>query len=229
MSIYDLSTDSEIIDVALNSPAGILATLHQRCINAYTYITKNRKSAVPNSKIEIALPAHCGTPYQIAVNKQGIVVVLSYDPEDGEQLFSCDLEVEPELSPLTTEESFLGGTSNLCHSVDQKDIYVQDKLGQILPIIGDSVQPQGVPLRLPEQCPWAEVVTTSETFSKTIPFGLSESGVLFAKSKVLSQNCTSFLVTQSHLIFTTSNHLLKFVHLTANDGKLNITFQMHQS
>lgn len=44
-------------------------------------------------------------------------------------------------------------------------------------------------------------------------FSLSENGSLFANETRLVRNCTSFLVTPVHLIFTTSQHLLKFVHM----------------
>ena len=43
---------------------------------------------------------------------------------------------------------------------------------------------------------------------------LAENGSLFANDRRLARNWTSFLVTPGHLIFTTSQHLLKFVHLT---------------
>ena len=45
-------------------------------------------------------------------------------------------------------------------------------------------------------------------------FRLTENGSLFARDRLLSRNCTSFIETSSHLIFTTSQHLLKFVHVT---------------
>jgi len=47
--------------------------------------------------------------------------------------------------------------------------------------------------------------------AKGTVFSLSENGTLFAKETRLVRNCTSFLVTPAHLIFTTSQHLLKFV------------------
>lgn len=49
-------------------------------------------------------------------------------------------------------------------------------------------------------------------------FGLSKSGALYANERVLVRNCTSFVVTPAHIIFTTTQHLLKFVHLTGSDG-----------
>ena len=55
-------------------------------------------------------------------------------------------------------------------------------------------------------------------------FSLAENGSLFANERRLARNCTSFLATTTHLIFTTSQHLLKFVHLTGDDeGESSLT------
>ena len=42
----------------------------------------------------------------------------------------------------------------------------------------------------------------------------SSTGRLTLNGRDLARNCTSFLTTPAHLIFTTSQHLLKFVHMT---------------
>ncbi|CAK7274901.1 Putative elongator complex protein 1 [Sporothrix epigloea] len=47
-----------------------------------------------------------------------------------------------------------------------------------------------------------------------LAIGLSRSGHLYANERQLAKNCTSYIVTDDHLVFTTSNHLLKFVHLS---------------
>ena len=52
---------------------------------------------------------------------------------------------------------------------------------------------------------------------KQIVFALQRNGILTADGVLLARGCTSFLITTSHLIFTTSQHLLKFVHLTASN------------
>lgn len=53
----------------------------------------------------------------------------------------------------------------------------------------------------------------------TLTFGLTINGSLFACERCIAKDCTSFTLTPSYLIFTTSQHLLKFVHLTAADSK----------
>ena len=44
-------------------------------------------------------------------------------------------------------------------------------------------------------------------------FSLANNGSLYANQHHLARNCTSFLVTPAHLIFTTSQNLLKFAHM----------------
>lgn len=61
-----------------------------------------------------------------------------------------------------------------------------------------------------------------------VVFSLSESGTLSANDRRLVRSCTSFLVTPVLLIFTTSQHLLKFVHLVDDvDGMHTILLSMY--
>ena len=67
----------------------------------------------------------------------------------------------------------------------------------------------------------------SRPAAKDIVFSLSESGTLFANERRLVRSCTSFLVTPLLLIFTTSQHLLKFVHLVDDiDGRHKVLLLM---
>ena len=52
-------------------------------------------------------------------------------------------------------------------------------------------------------------------------FRLDEQGTLFANNSRVASNCTSFLVTPAHLLFTSKN-LLKFVHLAGNVTDLEV-------
>ena len=67
----------------------------------------------------------------------------------------------------------------------------------------------------PAFLPWYSMATFEASL---IPVGLSPSGHLYAGPRLLVKNCTSFLVTSAHLIFTTTSHVLKFVHITDIDS-----------
>ncbi|KAL5000714.1 IKI3 family-domain-containing protein [Aspergillus recurvatus] len=58
---------------------------------------------------------------------------------------------------------------------------------------------------------WAKSAQISD--DEHVLISLSRTGGLYANKTLLAKNCTSFLLTSSHVIFTTSLHLLKFVHL----------------
>ncbi|KAJ5485004.1 hypothetical protein N7539_004992 [Penicillium diatomitis] len=63
---------------------------------------------------------------------------------------------------------------------------------------------------------WARAVSLSS--GKNLLVSLTRTGVLYANRRALAKNCTSFLLTPTHLLFTTSQHLLKFVHLKNAEG-----------
>lgn len=51
---------------------------------------------------------------------------------------------------------------------------------------------------------------------------LTENGSLLAGQRILARGCTSYLFTPLHLIFTTSQHLLKFVHIAEDPEDLEV-------
>lgn len=65
---------------------------------------------------------------------------------------------------------------------------------------------------LPGDEPNAEIVRLGPD-GPVCKISMSKRGEILANARVLARDCTSFLVTDQHLIFTTSNHFLKFVHL----------------
>lgn len=74
--------------------------------------------------------------------------------------------------------------------------------------------------KLPTACPRVEVWQCDE---QSTVFGLSSNGTLFIRGPVTTTqipSCTSFLVTQLHLIYTSGQHLLKFIHL--HNGELEV-------
>ena len=61
-------------------------------------------------------------------------------------------------------------------------------------------------------------ITNMENGLKHIIFTLAENGSLYADRRRLANNCTSFLTTPLHLVFTTSQNLVKFVHMADSSG-----------
>jgi elongator complex protein 1 len=86
--------------------------------------------------------------------------------------------------------------------------FAQDVSGNLHNLLPESQSLYG---KFPINLPWVEMVANGDSH---IAFGMSANGHLYANSRLLIKNCTSFLVTPAHLIFTTTTHLLKFVHVT---------------
>lgn len=50
---------------------------------------------------------------------------------------------------------------------------------------------------------------------------MSRTGSLYANKRLLAKNSTSFMLTPAHVVFTTTQHLLKFVHITSVESKFH--------
>jgi elongator complex protein 1 len=114
---------------------------------------------------------------------------------------------QPQPASPSTFHSFLGQEGAY-------GLYGQDMAGCLHDLGSLESAPPG--LRFPLQLPWCEIVPVHH---QLIAFGMSRNGHLYANTRQLVKNCTSFLVTPAHLVFTTSNHLIKFVHLTDVESK----------
>lgn len=113
------------------------------------------------------------------------------------------------------------GASSLSSGVDYQNLYLGLQNGALHRIDvseeASDLPPQtAIVQKFPAFAPDFRVITVD---GHEIAFGLTKSGVLLANERVLVRNCTSFVLTPAHLIFTTTQHLLKFVHLTGLDGK----------
>ena len=58
--------------------------------------------------------------------------------------------------------------------------------------------------------------------TKDVLVTLSRTGGLYANKRLLAKNCTSFMLTPAHIVYTTSQHLLKFVHIARPEGKFGL-------
>lgn len=119
-----------------------------------------------------------------------------------------------ELLPITSETAIvtLGPASH------GDGISLQDTFGKVYRYDAAS-KAQSQVADLGFQCPTTQV---SEIKGNTIVFGLSGNGKLSADGRILSTSCSSFAVVQRFLIFTTNQHVIKFIHLTEHAQDLQI-------
>lgn len=219
MAMFELRVKSNVVDVALSHDNSALAILHQTGIDLYQWQTKGERSIIPKllSRLEFEASEagiQSGCVLQISFAGQGELCLLHSN--QGQKLsrflFNADLSESLRFETDVTEtvESL---RSIVCHG-SGGGAYAQANSGRLFRI--DSGITESTPVKFPIFLPWVEITTHEE---ETIAIGLSRNGHLYANSRLLTKNCTSFLLTQDHIILTTNNHLLKFIHLTSIEGK----------
>ncbi|KAK4991800.1 putative elongator complex protein 1 [Elasticomyces elasticus] len=235
-------------DVAINKTGSRLAALNQNSVAIYDISCITEEGQIPALLGSCLLPvcrarqlAFCGDflLYVLVDGDKASVTNLCRVQLDA--LECCSLTPQPSALPITT----------LFARTDHEKILLQDSAGAVieasLPINEDPTQLVcEVKGRFPESCARVEVWQNGDevncssltkavvifnilmTPAQSILFGLSNRGYLYARAtsgadygRELVRNCTSFLIAPGHLIFTTSQHLLKFVHLHHN-GKLEV-------
>lgn len=218
MSLYELTAESSVVDVAFGHQNATIALLHQNGVDLYNWPEKNGKPTKPQLVVKV--------PFQ-STEGSGLYVPLRISPSSGSR-FRCmnyqdgqghlQIEVLPEadnesrLSPIEASQTVVA--TSTFDETEEAEGYGQDRSGRLYRLNDGAIDM--LPIQFPLQLPWFEITKQDDVITA---FGLSRSGHLYANSRVLAKNCTSFVTTPSHLIFTTNNHFVKFVHLTpAIDG-----------
>jgi len=224
MALIDLGVDNNVIDVSINKSATRIAVLYSDAIAVYDAYFDSAAAHPPRLLKTVNIPDVSGPPFhvatQIAYEGDDRVAILTSTPntqDDHITIFSQDLEET--LYTIDLESS----CSSLFQSFDHELLSCQLAHGPVMRI--DTTSGSRIPiLDLPAACPWTDIWSDEEL---SIVFGLATNGTLYAVSssddgqttqeRLRIRGCTSFLLTKAHLIYTTSQHLLKFVHLHGGD------------
>jgi len=213
MAMFEVQVATNIIDVSFSAVRAVMIILHQSGVDLFKWNYKGDRSILPTRLATLSHPQGFILPQQLSVAALDTLTVLVSDGDtmafrsyaiDSSSLVALR-DAPPDLPPIIGISS--SGTSTLVGIAQGTD-------GQLFSFSSDSLE--SLYIKFPVACPLFEVAQVEDS---PIAFGLSRNGHLFANSRLLVKNCTSFLVTQSHLVFTTNNHLVKFVHLTEPTGK----------
>ena len=174
---------------------------------------------------EIELPDNA---LHVSVNDDGTEIVVLHN--ESVSIWSCDYCVKPARKAtfksaveIPSSEK-LGMSSSIQISqecgifirTDHDRIFYSARLDDRFHTDGETVLPS-IEISDPSNMTW------TGPSQQTISVRLSDNGVLHIHNDTQNlsiSGCTSFLITSMHLIYTTSQHLLKFVHL--HPGNLNI-------
>lgn len=220
MGHHETTILSNAIDVSINADASLLAVLHQEGISVFELDATKRVAPTPTLSGQFTFESSIKTTIYQQITFSGKSEVLALGrTEAGPVIQRYHLTDMPgEMKERALENSPTSSVSILSSFVEDGVMhpYVQTSSGDLHSLsFGDASLSS---CNFSKLLPWVDIIPFGDGSNAygdgRIAFGLSSNGHLFANTRLLVRNCTSFLVTPAHLIFTTTTHLLKFVHIT---------------
>jgi elongator complex protein 1 len=136
----------------------------------------------------------------------------------------CEVSVQSNILDCSISAS---GKQIAIRTTDSLEIYNWDSVRMphlglqktmSLSVTRDTEQPRYCESLLPGGRPWTRSFSFEDNqISGDVDmaqFSMTKKGELLLEQRPLARSCTSFLLTDKHLLFTTSQHLLKFVDLS---------------
>ncbi|KAF9887867.1 hypothetical protein FE257_009527 [Aspergillus nanangensis] len=219
MAHNEVPLDSNIIDVAFSKSGSRIAVLMNESFSVFMWSLKSRPVAPPILESSYPLSdVPDSRPRQISFLNESEVLVLKSGGPNRANIERTTLETRETTSVYQTtgSEQLVSMFPTLAH--DAMWFSNISKPGQSMTysrLIIDSPNDAAVipyTQSPPVDTYWAKAASISE--DEHVLISLARTGALYANARLLAKNCTSFLVTKAHVMFTTSQHLLKFVHLT---------------
>ncbi|RAL09023.1 Elongator subunit IKI3 [Aspergillus homomorphus CBS 101889] len=219
MAHNEVTLDSNIIDVAFSKSGTRIAILENDRFSVFLWSLKTRPVPVPILESSYPLSdAPDSRPRQIVFVNETEVYVLKGNGPNNTCIERTTLETrETKVAYQAVDSEQI---VSMFASLGHESLWFSHNLGPTQPITYSSISmpsPEQFEVVPWNQSPsvdtyWAQAVQISE--DETLLISMTKSGALYANKALLAKNCTSFIVTQAHVIFTTSLHLIKFVHLT---------------
>lgn len=218
MSLHELEVQSQAVDVAFSADGTMVAVLHHFGVSVFEWKDALALSSSPSLTGRVTFEkteGHSFTYHQMCFAGKDELLILKtttdhskverygFDDETGRIELTCSDELGNDRI-TTLSSSYHEGVSYPFVQNDSWDLY------ELYPDNGSLSKCKPLTYQ-----PWVEVAHNPDS----IVFSMSGNGHLYANSRLLVKTCTSFLLTPAHLILTTTNHLLKFVHITSADGK----------
>lgn len=221
MAFSEVELQHNAVDVAINRSANRIAVLHADSVSVFTCNFAAKPVVHPKFVESYAITT--AVTRQVAfIGDDQVAVLCSEAGSATDVVHQVDLEAGNVSVPHDTPSK----VAALFSRADHDSICFEDVEGSCFEVenLSDSDLKAQLLVKFPVYCPSVEVWRDTE---QMITFGLSANGTLYALSntpgsaspqeRLQVRNCTSFLVTPAHLIFTTTQHLLKFVHLHTGD------------
>ncbi|CAM1509326.1 Fc.00g030650.m01.CDS01 [Cosmosporella sp. VM-42] len=215
MAMFEITAETAVVDVAFGRENTSFAVLHQKGVDVWEWPIKNGRSLRPQPKETFRFKEEevYSVPLSLCYYEEHWIQVFKYEEMEGHQQLHLHLR---DATISAFGEKPRGLVTTTYEDETSLMAYIQTEGGRIFPISDSDYGPVA---SFPTHVPWFEV---SKIDDSIIVFGLSRNGHLYANSRLLAKNCTSFILTPNHLIFTTNNHFVKFVHLAADCEDLQV-------
>lgn len=227
MSYRDIEIEDNITAVAVSSSNEKFAILSGRNEIFLSELSiddmKKGKSPKISSKINLNefIEEKTAVAKQIAfIDNTYLAVALDYAVlskvclfdvrEVSKPSFNDSIDVSPKLVVLKSQTDY---TAAVLETLDGRVHHINGQLDFLE--IG----------KFPQLCRDFEVAKTDNENNGLTAFGISANGKLFANDKEIASGVTSIKVTESHLLFTTAQSQLCFMHLTSPDGIFELPTQ----
>lgn len=223
MALHEITVQQNIYDAAFSADSTVIAVLHWGGVAIYTWDIASKSPSPPSLKNNITFmqsPMDEEQPQQICFSGDHDILILHHSESckslilrrygfNGEMVRVEERDSEFRYSFSTSMISSFNRDGSTCS-------FIQDASGALLNPGLTFEQETLTGANFPVFLPWVELIPYGGT---AIAFGMSTNGQLYANNRLLVKNATSFLVTPSHLIFTTTINLLKFVHIADVEGE----------
>ncbi|KAJ5176282.1 uncharacterized protein N7482_002159 [Penicillium canariense] len=222
MAHNELKLDSNVVDVAFSKSGTRIAVLMEKSFSVFLWSLKSRPVPVPILESSYPLSAApTSRPRQVAFLNETEVYILKDSAPGISHIERTTLETRE--TRVVYEAREPEQLSSIFAGVGYPALWFSHARQPSLPVSYSSVNyvaADQAEITLWSESPnvdthWARVVSISD--EERLLITMTRTGTLYANKRVLAKNCTSFLVTPAHLLFTTSQHLLKFVHLNRVD------------
>ncbi|KLJ10002.1 elongator complex protein 1 [Blastomyces silverae] len=217
MAACDILLESNAIDVAFSKSSTQFAVLTMAGIYLYSWDIKVAPVADPELKATYPILNSSSRPRRITFLEEKEIYVLSQHGNSQENVEKTDIDTKETTIVYQSNDSSI--LSSIFPNLQQNSLWIcqeglNRKAGSYIKLSPNGAN--GLFAEIPHESPsqetcWAYATELSD--GEEILFSLSKSGALYANKRLLAKNCTSFIISGAHLIFTTTQHLLKFVHI----------------
>lgn len=218
MAFRSFQVEGTPVHVAVSQTSSKFAILLSDRVVIAEWDLSTKPIKAPLVNMELSLPEVTAldfVPKQISFVGDDVVAVVG-DMMTESVIAIIDLKT----SSMITSHTVSPDVFILKAQADYNALVYETINGDVYVLKGDYALPQLL-YTLPQRCDSIEVSPATED-SDAVVFGLSGNGKLFANGRLLSPSVTSLMITQSHALFTTAQHYVKFCHLNPNVEAITI-------